>query len=63
MAESPDDYWADAMDYVKEDASFDNEDFYLTESGTVFYFEPYELAAYVFGYIEAEVPYGSVGLK
>lgn len=24
MAESPDDYWADAMDYVKEGASFDN---------------------------------------
>lgn len=63
MAESPDDYWADAMDYVKEGASFDNEDFYLTESGTVFYFEPYVLAAYVFGYIEAEVPYSSVGLK
>lgn len=63
MAEAPDDYWADAMDYVKEGASFDNEDFYLTESGTVFYFEPYVLAAYVFGYIEAEVPYSSVGLK
>lgn len=63
MAESPNDYWADAMDYVKEGASFDNEDFYLTESGTVFYFEPYVLAAYVFGYIEAEVPYSSVGLK
>lgn len=63
MAESPDDYWEDAMDYVKEAASFDNEDFYLTESGTVFYFDPYTLAAYAYGYIEAEVPYDSVGLK
>lgn len=63
MAESPDDYWEDAMDYVKEDASFENEAFYLTESGTVFYFEPYVLAAYSFGYIEAEIPYDSVPLK
>lgn len=63
MAESPDDFWADAMDYVKEGASFENEDFYLTESGTVFYFEPYVLAAYAHGYIEAEIPYDSVGLK
>lgn len=63
MAESPDDFWADAMDYVKEGASFENEDFYLTESGTVFYFDPYVLAAYAYGYIEAEIPYDSVGLK
>lgn len=63
IAESPDDFWADAMDYVKEEASFENEDFYLTESGTVFYFEPYVLAAYAYGYIEAEIPYDSVGLK
>lgn len=63
MAESPDDYWADAMDYVKEEASFDNEDFYLTENGAVFYFEPYVLAAYAYGYIEAEVSYDSLGFK
>lgn len=63
MAESPDDFWADAMDYVKEGASFENEDFYLTENGTVFYFEPYVLAAYAHGYIEAEIPYDIVGVK
>lgn len=63
MAESEDGFWADAMDYVKEGASFENEDFYLTESGTVFYFEPYVLASYASGYIEAEVPYDKVGLK
>ncbi len=63
MAESPDDYWTDAMDYVKEEASFDNEDFYLTENGVVFYFEPYVLAAYAYGYIEGEVSYDSLGLK
>lgn len=63
MAEQEDEFWADAMDYVRAGASFENEDFYLTESGTVFYFEPYALASYASGVIEAEVPYDKMGLK
>lgn len=63
IAQSPENYWEDAMDYVREEASFDNDDFYLTESGVVFYFEPYVLAAYANGYVEAEIPYETLGVK
>lgn len=63
IADSPDDYWPDAMDYVREGAAFDKADFYLTEKGVRFYFEPYTLAAYAYGYIEAEVPYDSLPLR
>lgn len=63
IAESPGDYWADAMDYVHEEASLENENYYLTETGVTFYFEPYVLAAYAYGYIEAEIPYDRLPLK
>lgn len=63
IAESPTDYWADAMDYVHEAATFGNAEYYLTETGVTFYFDPYALAAYAYGYIEAEVPYDKLPLK
>lgn len=63
IADAPEDYWADAMDYVTESATFANARFYLSESGVNFYFEPYTLAAYAFGYIEAGIPYEQLPLK
>lgn len=58
-----DEYWEDAMDYVGGAADFTNENYYLTETGVTFYFEPYELAAYARGYVEAEISYDKLPLK
>lgn len=63
IAKSPSDYWADAMDYVHSEASFENENYYLTDTGVTFYFDPYALAAYAYGYVEAEIPYDRLPLK
>lgn len=60
---SPDTYWVDAMDYVKEEANFSNQAFYLTDEGVTFYFDPYILAAYAEGYIEVTIPYEKLPLK
>lgn len=63
LKESPETYWADAMDYIKEKANFSNEAFYLSEEGVTFYFAPYILAAYAEGYIEVTIPYEKLPLK
>lgn len=59
---APDIYWDNAVDLVKENAGY-NDMFYLTNDGIVFYFPPYDLAAYSYGFIEVEVPYSEFDLK
>jgi hypothetical protein len=63
IAESPEEYWDDATDTVSEEANFQDAAYYLTDTGVTFYFEPYVLAAYARGYVEAEIPYEKLPIK
>lgn len=59
---NPGKYWDGTVDYVYE--SIDMESlFYLNEEGIVFYFGPYELAAYAEWFQEVVVPYEEFELK
>jgi hypothetical protein len=58
---SPKDYWDNALQTICEEDSDTN--YYLTDSGTTFYYPPYELAPYAAGYVEATVPYSQLPLK
>lgn len=49
-------YWQNAISVVEENTDFDS-GYYLTENGVTFYYEPYALAPYAAGYVEATVPY------
>lgn len=60
--EAPAAYFEGAVDTVKSNAGY-NDMFYLTDDGIVFYFPPYDLAAYAAGFIEIEVPYSEFHLK
>jgi hypothetical protein len=59
---SPKDYWDNALQTICEEGSGDT-NYYLTDSGTTFYYPPYELAPYAAGYVEATVPYSQLPLK
>jgi hypothetical protein len=58
---SPKEYWENAMQTIREEESGTSH-YYLTESGTTFYYPPYELAPYAYGYVEATVPYSQLPL-
>lgn len=49
-------FWEDAPERVRESVSFDM-DFYLTEEGICFYYEPYALGGFVLGFTEVVIPY------
>ena len=55
-------YLDDAAEIVAKTAG-ENEMFYLTQDGIVFYFAPYDLACYAAGFIEVKVPYEELNLK
>ena len=52
----PENFWENSVEYVYEDISFQS-DFYLTEQGIVFFYHPYELAAYAAGFQKVTIPY------
>lgn len=62
IGENPDNFWDDAVDYVREYTSFDS-DYYLTEEGIKFYFSPYALSSYAAGFQEATIPYEEFEMK
>lgn len=53
---APGDFWPDAVETVRETITLES-DFYLTEEGMVFYYEPYALACYAAGFQEVTIPY------
>lgn len=59
---NPDFFWEYAIDVVKENTDLDSS-FYLTDSGICFYFPPYALAAFAFGFQEVIIPYEEFELK
>ncbi len=58
----PDAFWPDAVDSVRAWTSYDS-NFFLTEKGIEFYFGPYDLAAYAFGFQEVIIPYDEFDMK
>lgn len=63
IAESPDLYWEEAVEILEGEASFDNASYYLSDTGVIFYQEPYMIAPYSEGYVEVEVSYETLPLK
>lgn len=59
---APDDYWTDALESVYEWTTLES-DFYMTEEGFVFYFEPYALACYAAGFQSVTIPYEEFDMK
>lgn len=59
---NPEAFWADAVEYVREDISFES-DFYMTEEGFVFFYEPYALACYAAGFQSVTIPYAEFDMK
>lgn len=55
-------YYEEAVDTVKDTAG-DNNMFYLSDEGIVFYYPPYGLAPYAAGFQEIVVPYSEFQLK
>lgn len=53
----PEEYFEEAIDTVKKTANANNTNFYLSKNGIVFYYGPYDLAAYARGIVEADIPY------
>lgn len=62
MSQTPDGFWEDALTTVKDGTDFSS-DFYLTEEGICFYFEPYALACYAAGFQQVTIPYEEFELK
>ena len=54
--EEPENFWEDSVEYIYDDVSYQS-DYYLTEQGIVFYYHPYELAAYAAGFQKVTIPY------
>lgn len=50
-------FFSDALDTVKKSAGVKNKNFYLTNSGIVFYYSQYEIAPYAAGVITGKIPY------
>lgn len=59
---NPEEFWADAIDTVREETDFDS-DFYLTGEGIKFYFHPYALASYAAWFQEVIIPYEEFEMK
>lgn len=59
--QSPDEYNPEAIQTVKQTAGW-NSSFYLIENNICFYYEPYILASYARGYVEACIPYNNSNL-
>ena len=55
MKNQKDWYWPEALQVVKE-TKLDKIGYYLTDEGVIFYFDPYILAPYAAGFVEAKVP-------
>ncbi|MDL2300932.1 DUF3298 and DUF4163 domain-containing protein [Lachnospiraceae bacterium OttesenSCG-928-D06] len=55
--EHPENYWDNVLQIVEDSKDFFETGYYLSPNGVVFYYAPYELAAYVYGFTEATVPY------
>ncbi len=56
--ESPDEYWVEAPDQVRnESPSLDEKNYYLTDEGIVVFYYPYELASYARYFVEILIPY------
>jgi hypothetical protein len=56
--ESPDEYWVEAPDQVRnESPSLDKKNYYLTDEGIVVFYYPYELASYARYFVEILIPY------
>lgn len=62
IGKNPDNFWDDAVDYVREHTTLTS-DFYLTEEGIVFYYEPYALAPYAGGFQVVTIPYEEFEMK
>lgn len=60
---APEGYWEDSESYVRERITLDFNNFYLTDSGIVFYLEPYEIAPYAGGFQQVTVSYKDFDLK
>ncbi len=54
-----DDFRDTVRDRFRRDESTD-EDFYFSSYGLCFYFSPYEIAPYVYGTVEVEIPYNKL---
>lgn len=54
-------YGEDALSVVENSIDFDS-GYYLTENGVTFYYDPYALAPYAAGFVEATVPYEKLPL-
>lgn len=58
----PDAYWPESVTNVKSYAGYNNM-FYLTKDEIVFYFPPYDLAAFAYGFVDVAVPIREFNLK
>jgi hypothetical protein len=62
IEQTPEFFWENAKQTIQEDGGAQNNSFYLTKDGVVFYYAPYELAPYAVGYVEATVPFDKLPL-
>lgn len=62
ISQTPESYWEDSVEYIKEDTDYET-DFYLTAEGIRFFREPYEIAAYASGFPEVTIPYSEFEMK
>lgn len=56
IKQAPENFWQDAVEAVYESTNYESQ-FYLTEEGIVFYYEPYALACYAAGFQQVTIPY------
>lgn len=59
---APDNFWTDAVESVREWTTFES-DFYLTDEGFLFFYEPYALACYAAGFQSVTIPYEEFDMK
>lgn len=62
ISQMPDAFWEDALTTVRDGTDLSS-DFYLTEEGICFYFEPYALACYAAGFQQVTIPYEEFEMK
>lgn len=56
-------YWDDAVDSVRQYTDYAYTEYYLTDEGIRFYYDPYLLASFAAGFIEVDVPYEDLDMK
>lgn len=59
---APDAFWPESVETVKSSAGY-HDMFYLTKDQIVFYFAPYDLAAFAYGFVDVSVPMSEFNLK